>query len=203
VNGRIGVEFRSRKWNHSFQWLGFDKNGVSRWVGNRNALKFGAIVLSSIGYVLLAIGSCVLLFGRQGTAAAVLGGVGFFQLGLAYWLRGLHRKFTRLQSIQDVAEATNADPAEIQTWAENRNLKPKAMLNGEYVYEPTDFDEEARLLRSAQAPNEEVLLRPSQSAQTDEETLLHIAEEPSKFKTPTTTIDPERLEPLEQEARAN
>ena len=203
MNSRIGVEMRSRRWNYSFQWFGFDKNGVSRWVGNRNALKIGAVVLSSIGYGLLAIGACVLLFGRETTGAAVLGGVGLFQLGLGYWLRWLHRRFSRLLSVKDVAEATDTDPSELESWAEARNLKPKAMLNGEYVYEPTDFEEEARLLRSAEAPTEEILLRPSASARTKDETLLHLAHDFSEpaASVPTIDLKLERPESLEQTTR--
>jgi hypothetical protein len=173
IDSRIGFEVRSRRWNYGFHWVGRDKTGLSRWQGDRSALKVGAIIADVIGCGLIVVGSGILLFAREPIGPAIMGAVGFIHLGLARWMKALHARLTGLLSIEEVAATTNVDNDALARWAAGQNLKPRAMINGEYLYDPADFGEAATLLRSADAPAAETLLRTSESAATDNETLLH------------------------------
>lgn len=184
-NGKIGVEIRDRRRSYGFHWIGRDKTGVSRWEGDRGAMKWGALVLGIIGGTMLAVGAGIFFLSREIVGSVTMCAAGLIQLGLAFWGRRLHRRLTGLLSVEEVAETTRVDRDTLEAWTKSQNLKPQAMLNGQYLYEASDFGEDATLLRPSDEPNEEFLLRSAKSAETDNENLLR----PASSDQPITFVD--------------
>jgi hypothetical protein len=87
-------------------------------------------------------------------------------------MKDLHAKLKILVTAEEVAVATGVDPESVEQLAMEQELKPLAMLNGEYVYDPQDLLPGARLLRALQGPVDQALLRPAGSVAVAEENLL-------------------------------
>ena len=169
----IGVELRMSAKRYGFHWFGRDKTGLSRWEGDKSALPWGALALYIIAGLELAVGLVLSLMFRQYLTFGLLTGSGIVLIGLGAWMRRLHHRLTGLMSLQQVADVTGADPDELSRWAEAKALKPSAMVNDEYLYDPSLFEEDATLLRPAPKPESVDLLRPASSATVDDQTLLH------------------------------
>lgn len=180
-NASVGWVAKFSGRDRRFQWVGRDRTGVSRWEGERDALSLGATVVVAIGFVLVTMGvGAYAIWRQQLIAATYLSFSGIFLSSVGWWMRKLHCKLKDLHTAEGVASATGIDRKAVERLADEQEIKPRAILNGEYLYDPQDLLPGARLLRASQRPSEEALLRPAGSKEVSPECLVRASERESE-----------------------
>ena len=160
-----------RSW--SFHWHGTNKQGVHRWTGSIKPLRWIEIAFTTYGPIagLTGVGAilyCLVTWHFAGAplSLATVGlthGLVFTSVGLA--ARHMRRHVSRLAPADQVGASLGLDEKALVRLAEQRNIRPRIILNEEPYYDPTDFVDALSLLRgsSAQSTAPDLLLRPAQS----------------------------------------
>jgi hypothetical protein len=170
---RRGKPVKSSRWGWTgFHWYGRDDQGVSIWNGDKRTLQWCSWLMGGLG-ILLLLGPAAAMGIRPVGPVAIFGLVGALFLGIGWYMRRHFHWLGDLTTVDQVAADTGVEPENLDQLAKGRAIKPRVILNGVPVYNPADLGDVALLLRAAEPPADDLLLRPAQSARTDSSTLLH------------------------------
>ena len=197
IDAAVGwaASFQGR--DRRFQWVGRDRTGVSRWEGDRDSLRWGARVVSVAGFLSL-LAMIPFFVGEKGLAALFIGAVGMVLIAAGAWMKRTYHDLLNLSTAEELARAGGFERVDVERLAIERDLQPRAMLNGEYLYDPQDLLPGTRLLRASKGPAEEALLRPAGSEEVAPEWLLRASGEESE---PTPLVQDTCEQPGEAAAR--
>lgn len=105
-----------------------------------------------------------------GPVAAVFFGILFGAMAL--WMLKVRRQSATCLSVEQAAERLGVDADLMQRSITERKIQPRFILNGEAVYEVEEITGAARLLRAADLPTAEELLRPAGSTQVADDAVM-------------------------------
>ena len=159
---------RMNKSGMSFHWHGRTREGVSKWTGSENALLWVARIFCGYGPVAGVGGLCALIYGSLHSfaspvlplmAVGLTHGIVFTAIGA--WSLAMYRFVKRLRPADEVRSTLGLDAVQLKQLAEQRNIKPRILLNDEPYYDPSDFTDALSLLRASSAvrADTEALLR--------------------------------------------
>jgi hypothetical protein len=143
-----------------FHWRGRNKQGVSKWTGSIKPLYWIGSIFGIYGPIAAVLGIAAflyaLIFAQLSGPAMVLAGVGLLHgvifTSIGQWALGMRRHILRLKPAEEVAAQHGVDAATLRELAEQRNIKPRMILNDQPYYDPTEFVDALSLLRAGSAP---------------------------------------------------
>ncbi len=155
----------------SFHFRGRTEQGVGKWVGSYEILRWLGTIFTGYGTVAGIVGLSLALYSLAiGSITPALNGllmvglihgVVFTSVGL--WARSFRRNIQRLKPVEEVSQQLRVDPPTLDRLAQEKGIKPRININGRDYYEISDFSEANILLRGAAAPtaDPETLVRPA------------------------------------------
>lgn len=196
------------KYIKSFQWVGWDKSGISKWAGD------GAQTLRVVGKGFRIYSFIAAIYGFFSLAMLLKAGVSSPWLavtiiglthtvvfgGIGFWFLRLHKQIASLTAEKELCNQLMTDTEGLKKLAEQRGIKAKMIINNEYFYDSNDFTEAGVLLRPSLAPStdpQELLRATNTSQPTKPDELLRPAST-TKLKADI-TIDEEYLRKANQE----
>lgn len=169
--------------NWSFHWQGRTKQGVNKWTGSVKPLLWMGRIFSIYGPIAGLGGLAALLHGLftggMGgghlplTLVGLIHGIVFTSIGL--WALKMHKFVGGLSRAEEVSARLGVGQAKLSELAEQRNIKPKIILNDQPYYDEADFSDALSLLRAGTRPQDdaEMLMRAAAgTSETEAETLL-------------------------------
>ncbi len=146
---------------HSFEWRGRTKQGVSKWVGSEEGpprllgkifTRYG--IAAGIGGLALALyGLTTGALPQSGSILMMIGLIhGVVFTGIGQWVLSFRRTIQRLKPVETVAQQMQMDTPTIERLAELRGIKPRVNINGRDYFEIADFNDAKLLLRASSKP---------------------------------------------------
>jgi hypothetical protein len=189
VSTKRGKPVKRSRWpGAGLRWFGRDDGGVSIWDGKTYGLKYGGWLLRAVGIGSIVASPVLLTLGMT-EAASIVGGVGLLHTGLSVWMLRLRDRIESMVPAESVAERLHMTPDEVDRFREQTGVKPRVIMNGQPMFDPSDFGDPARLLRAAGAPQNDELLRPAGTTTSDSSLLVRPANDVEETVEPSATAE--------------
>jgi hypothetical protein len=154
---RIGLAMN----NYSFEWMGRNREGVSRWKGNSSGpparmgkiLKTYGMVAGITGVTIAILGPLLHWMSAVVFPLVLVGivhGIVFSLLGA--WITRIRRRISTLKQPDEVCEVLGIPDEELHEMAAERGVKPKMIINNRPLYDLAEFSDAHTLLRGSSAP---------------------------------------------------
>ena len=139
------MAFDPSRW--SFHWQGKNKQGVSMWTGSEKPLLWLGRIFSAYGPLAGLGGLIALLYGlltqRLAGGAGTLAAVGLIHgvvfTGIGQWALGMYRRIRTYAQTQQVCAQLGIDEATLQQVTQERDIKPRIIINEKPYYDLNDF----------------------------------------------------------------